>query len=222
MPKIAVIGLGRFGMSLARQLGASGAQVIAIDRRMELVNELRDVVDVAVRLDSTDRSALESQDIGSIDVCVVSIGENFEASLMTTVLVRELGVPRIICRAQSRIHAEIFRQIGVAEVIQPEIQAGEQLGSELANDHIDRFLRLEEGLSLVEIRAPKQFHGKSLRFLKLREKFDVNLVLLRQRIASGAEAEEKVHVPSADDVINAEDHLLLVGTMEALAKLPQE
>ncbi len=101
MLKVAVIGLGRFGMTVARRLAASGVEVIAIDRTTQLVNEIKDEVDLAVRLDSTDRQALLSQEIDKVDVCVVSIGENFEASLLTTVLVRQLGVPKVVCRAQT-------------------------------------------------------------------------------------------------------------------------
>ena len=133
MPKIAVIGLGRFGMELARQLGASGVQVIAIDRSPQLVNEVKDSVDIAVRLDSTDEHALASQEIDKVDVCVISIGENSESALLTTVLAKRMGVPKILCRAMTEFHAEIFRQIGADEVIQPEIQAGEHLARKLAN-----------------------------------------------------------------------------------------
>lgn len=228
VPKIAVVGLGRFGMALARQLGAGGAQVIAIDRSSQLVNEVRDYVDVAVRLDSTDKAALESQDLHSVDVCVVSIGENFEASLLTTVLARQLGIPKIICRAQTQMHAEIFKQIGAHEVIQPEVQAGQQLGYQLANDHIDNFLKLAEGLSLVELRAPKAFLGKALKQLELRSRYHVNLVLIRHRTVIPATEDapesvvESITIPKADDVIAANDLLIVVGTDAALAKLPQE
>ncbi|MCH8829515.1 MAG: TrkA family potassium uptake protein, partial [Planctomycetes bacterium] len=145
MQKVAVIGLGRFGMVLARQLAASGVEVIAIDRSQNLVNEIKDDVDVAVRLDSTDESALRSQDVHKVDVCVVAVGENFEAALLTTVIARKIGVPRVICRAQTEFHKDIFHQIGADEVIQPETQAGEQLARKLANPHIKDFISLAEG-----------------------------------------------------------------------------
>lgn len=227
MPRIAVIGLGRFGMSLARQLGASRAEVLAIDSSQQLINEIRDEVDVAVRLDSTDELALKSQDLGSVDVCVVAIGENFEASLLTTVLARKFGIPRIICRAQTQVHAEIFRQIGAHEVIQPEVQAGEHLSHRLANEHIDNFIPLAEGYTLIELRPPAEFQGRPLRQMQLRSRYDVNLVAikrLRKVEEDGVEREEleTISVPKPDDVIGPNDVMVVVGSDKALAKLPQE
>lgn len=226
MPRIAVIGLGRFGMSLARQLGTSGAQVIAIDRSINLVNEVRESVDVAAKLDSTDIHALESQDIGTVDICVVAIGENFEASLLTTVIAKKMGIPKVICRAQTQVHAEIFRQIGADEVIQPEVSAGDHLGLCLANEHISDFLSLSDGFTIIELRTPTLFADKSLRNLTLRDSYDVNLVAIKRLVPVG-EGEEpteerRIMLPKADDVIAADDLLVVVGTDESLGKIPRE
>lgn len=212
-------------MALARQLGSSGAQVIAIDQNLDLVNEIRESVDVAVQLDSTDAHALQSQDIGSADVCVVSIGENFEASLLTTVLAKRMGIPQIICRAQTQVHAEIFRQIGADEVIQPELHAGEHLAMRLANEHIADFLALSDGFTLIEIHAPRQFVGKSLRTLKLRDTYDVNLVAIKRLTESAQQGDQPQHtllLPKADDVIEADDILAIVGHDTSLSQLPRE
>ena len=227
MRKVAVIGLGRFGMVLARELAASGTQVIAVDRSTQLTSEIKDDVDVSVRLDSTDETALKAQEIDKVDVCVIAIGENFEAALLTTVLVKKLGVPHIICRAQTTVHAEIFRQIGADEVLQPEMQAGENLARKLANPHIEDVITLAEGYSLLELRAPAQFQGKSLMALGLRQKHGVNLICIKrpsQAVAEdeSAEAPEIISVPRPDDVIKADDVLLVVGPDEALARLPKE
>jgi trk system potassium uptake protein TrkA len=231
--KIAVIGLGRFGMALARNLSRLGAQVIAVDRNMQLVNEIKDDVDLAVRLDSNDRDALDAQDIDKVDVCVVSIGENFEASLLTTVILRKLGVPRIICRAQTSFHAEIFRQIGVDEVIQPETSAGEQMARRLANPRLTDVIDLAEGYSMVETEAPTSWLGIGLKDLGLRTKFDVNLVAIKRQKAPALVEEsdeestsitspEIISVPRPDDLIQAGDLLMLVGSHDAIDKLPSE
>ena len=227
MPKIAVIGLGRFGMALARQLGASGAQVIAIDRRQTLIDEVRDEVSVAVCMDATDEIALRSQDVEHVDTCVVAIGENFEASLLTTVIVKRMGVKEVICRAQTQFHAEIFRQVGADDVIQPEIQAGTHLGHCLANEHINDFITLPDGYTLIELRAPAKFHGKSVGQLELRTKFEVNLVAIRRETESEQDGQTVVSVQTIgvigpDDCIEPKDVLVLVGTDEALARLPRE
>lgn len=231
MQKVAVIGLGRFGLVLARQLASSGVQVIAIDSNRTLVDEVKDDVDVAVRLDSTDETALRSQDVGDVDVCVVAIGENFEAALLTTVIVRNLGVPRVLCRAQTQFHADIFRKIGANDVIQPEIQAGRDLARKLANPQIEDFISLAEGFTLIELKAPKDFQGKSLQDLSLRGRYDVNLVAIKRHRDEdsplGPDGEHKpdhdiIAVPKATDVIRRHDTLVLVGSDEALARLPKE
>ena len=162
-----------------------------------------------------------------VDTCVVAIGENFEASLLTAVIVKRMGVKEVICRAQTQFHAEIFRQIGADDVIQPEIQAGRHLGHCLANEHINDFITLPDGYTLIELRAPSRFQGKSLRQLELRAKFEVNLVAIRREIQSEQDGETVVSthtigVTRPDDRIEAGDVLILVGTDEALARLPRE
>lgn len=225
MQRIAVIGLGRFGTALARRLAESGVQVIAIDRHQQLVNDIKDDVDLAVRLDSTDRDALLSQEIDKVDVCVISIGENFEASLLTTVLVKKLGVPRILCRAQTALHAEIFRQIGADQVIQPEQAAGVQVARQLANPQLTDVIALSEDFSLIELKAPRAFHGRSVRDAGLRADYDVNLVVLKRPLLTADEASEgklTIQVPRPDTVIHPDDVLVLVGANESLARLPKE
>ena len=230
MPKVAVIGLGRFGTQLSRQLGASGVQVIAVDRSPHLVDDVKDDVDIAVRMDATDEHALDGQDIDKVDVCVIAIGENFEAALLTTVLVKKLGVPRIICRAQSQFHAEIFHQIGADEVIQPETQAGENLAHRLANPHLEDVVVLAEGYALIELPAPSVFCGKSLQELELRAKFGVNLVALKRPVAVDGQddqgeaepAESVISVPQPDEIIQTGDTMVVVGSAEALENLPRD
>ena len=226
LPRVAVIGLGRFGMTLARTLGESGAEVIAIDADARLVDQVKDHVAAAVRLDSTDAVALSGQEVGKCDVAVVAIGENFEAALLTTVIVKQMGIRRVICRAQSAVHAEIYRQIGADEVIQPEMQAGAALGRSLASPHIDEVVPLAEGYSLIELHAPQAFFDKTLAGLNLRVKYQVNLVAIKRtrQVAVGGRniTEELLSVPTPDEVIHEGDILVLVGSNDALNRLPKE
>lgn len=227
MRKVAVVGLGRFGMAVARQLATTNVQVIAVDTNLELVSDIKDDVHAAIMLDSTDEAALRSQEIHKVDVLVVAIGENFEAALLTTVLGKKLKIPQIICRASSMIHAEIFRRIGADEVIQPELETGQQLARRLANPLLDDYIDLGEGYTLIELRAPTAFRGKTLRDLNLRVKFNVNLVAIR-RNSDSPEVPEKersrptVAVPGPDEIILPEDILILIGSDEHLARLPKE
>ncbi len=124
------------------------------------------------------RSSLTTSAI--MDVCVVGIGENFEASLLTATILRKLGVKYLICRAQTAVHAEIFRRIGADEIIQPETQAAEELGRRLSNPHLEDLIQLAEGYSLIEMLAPRSFRGKTLEQIGLRTKYQVNLIGVRR------------------------------------------
>lgn len=225
MIKVAVIGLGRFGTELAKRLGTSGVEVIAIDHSDKLVNEVKDDVAIAVRLNATDELALRSQDIDKVDACVIAIGENFEAALLITVIVKKLGVPKVICRAQSKFHAEIFNRIGADEVIQPEIQTGAHLARLLANPHLEDYLRVGDGYTMIELLAPSEFVGKKLSELALRSKYSINVVAIRKRNSEEVEKKTgKIHttdcVPHPDYQIQEADILLMIGTDQNLARLP--
>lgn len=226
LPRVAVIGLGRFGTTLARTLAESGADVIAIDSDSRQTDAIKEVVASAVTLDSTDMAALSSQEIERCDVAVIAIGENFEAALLTTVLVKQLKIPRVICRAQTPIHAEIYRQIGADEVIQPEMQAGANLGRSLASPHIDEVVPLAEGYSLIELHAPRAFLDETLAGLDLRARYKVNLVAIKRErtVAVGGrnEVQDVLSVPTPDEVIREGDILVLVGQNNDLNRLPKE
>lgn len=227
--RIAVIGLGRFGMALARRLSIHGADVIAIDNDQDLVNEVRDDVASAVTLDSTDEHALRSQEVDQVDVCVVSIGENFEAALLTTVICKKsLHVPLVICRAQTAFHAEIFRQIGADEVVQPEQTAGDMLGRRLAHPQISDYVKLGDGFTIAEMLPPQSFIGRTVQEINLRSQHQVNLIAIRRRVAVETEGaspskELKFHtliaVPGPLDHIEATDLLVIAGSDASLARL---
>ena len=229
--RFAIIGLGRFGMSLARRLSTHGAEVIAIDSDDTLVSEISDDVAIAVQLDCTDEAALRSQDVDRVDCVVISIGENFEAAVLTTVIChKHLQVPQVICRAQTTFHAEIFTQIGADEVIQPEHNAGDMLGRRLAHPRIHDYIRLAEGFTVIELQAPKPFVSKSVREIDLRNEFSVNLIAIRRPVepesdAAGESADDApsklISVPGPNDRIEASDVLMLAGSEEALARLSQ-
>lgn len=227
MQRVAIVGLGRFGMAVIEQLASTRAQVIAIDTSPDAVADVKDLVDVAVVLDATDERALRGQDVHKCDYLVVAIGENFEAALLTAVLAKKLGIPNVIVRATTSMHAQIFRKIGADEVIQPESEAGIALARRLANPSLEDFVDLGEGYTLIELRAPSAFRGKTLRELNLRAKYGVNLVAIRRSlpVAEGSDAEETrkmIGVPQPDEVIEAQDILMVIGANENLGKLPHE
>lgn len=226
MKKIAIIGLGRFGWTLARELGSSGLEVLAIDRDNRLVNDIREYVTVAVQLDSTDEEAMRDQNIGTIDVCVVAIGEGFESALLTTLIAKKLGAKRVLARAQTVIEGDILSRIGADEIIQPEVEVGQRLAYRLAHPHLEALVDLDREHGIVRVRAPRAFHDKPLNSLDLRQRHGVTVIAIK-RPGQGTEGKlnasgDQIIIPGATDVIRENDMLFLVGNHSALARLPRE
>jgi len=235
MKRFLVIGLGRFGCRLAKALTESGQEVIAVDVDQDLVERMRDEVALAVRLDATESEPLQSQDFGDVDAAIVSIGQDFESNVLATTTLKAMGVPRVISRASSEIQRRILKRVGADEVILPEEEIAERLASQLVNPNIVEALTLSEGHSLVQIKAPKAWHNKTLGDIDLRRKYEVNLVAIRRPVQPSeknngkadkgddemAEAAEQVlDLPMAHTVIREGDILVLVGETESLQNLP--
>ncbi len=225
MPRIAVIGLGRFGSQLALQLSKSGAEVIAIDKDGKLVDQLAHEVAVAVRLDSTDEQALREQGIDKVDVAVVSIGDDFEANILTTVTLKSLGVKCICSRAEEETHGKILKRIGADEIIIPEEESAQRWSFRLLAPQIGEKMELAPGFSLARYTAPDSFAGKSLIDLQLRKKYRVNLIGLRPHgeITDEEKKSKKlIKMPQPETIIQKSDILWLVGADEDLANLPEK
>ena len=223
MEKFAVIGLGRFGRRLAMLLADAGAEVIAVDSNRELVESIRDHVTLAFCLNSTDIEALRSQGIDKVDVAVVGMGGSFENNVMTTVLLKQLGVPRVISRATSQIRGDILRRVGADDVVNPERESAHRWCNQLLAPAIITQFQLGEGYSLFQVAAPKSFQGKTLASLALRQKYNVNVVAVRRK--SGEDKAEKqqaamISLPMGDTTIEPGDLLLLVGGDEAMQNFP--
>jgi len=245
MKRFLIIGLGRFGRRLARALTEAGQEVIAADKTEDLVERVRDEVALAVRLDATDEEPLKAQEVGDVDAAVVSIGEDFEANVLATTTLKAMGVPKVISRASTGTQRRILRRVGADEVILPEEEVADRLARQLVNPNIVEHLSLSEGHSLVQVRAPKAWHDKTLGEIDLRRKYEVNLVAIRRPLEPSAKeagkgaketgkppktAEEEeeeaetpeqvLDLPMAHTIIRQGDILVLVGTTESLQNLP--
>jgi len=227
--RFAVIGLGRFGQKVAVALAMSGAEVIAIDKDRDLVELMRDQVAHAVRLDSTDEEALKSQGIDDVDVGVVSIGQGtgqgFESAVLTVVNLRQMGVKRIYARAESLIAGQVFSKVGATEVIYPEIESAQRWAYKLITPLIEDKIDIAPGYSLARVDAPASFNGKTVRDLELRQKYNVNLVIIKRGERRKTKKDESgglITVPSPDTIVYQDDILMLAGSDSDLAGLPQE
>ncbi len=167
-------------MRLACQLSASGAQVVAIDRRQALVDSIRDSVDRAVCLDSTDEAALLSQGIEKVDAAIVGIGTDFEAATLTTVMLKQIGVPRVIARATSTVRGQVLSRIGADDIANPERESAEKWCQRLLAPAIMESIALAEGYSLAQIAAAGSFFGKTLKELGILTKYKVNVIAIRR------------------------------------------
>ncbi len=226
MRRFAVIGLGRFGQKLAIALAMSGSEVIAIDRDRHEVELIRDQVSHAVRLDGTDEEAMKAQGVDKADVAIIALGqESFEAAILTVVNLRQMGVKQIYARAESLIAGEVFSKVGATEVIYPEIESAQRWAYKLIAPQIGEKIDFAPGYSLARIKAPESFDGKTVMDLQLRQKYNVNLVLIKRSDEAKAKRDEKdsiIHVPMPDTVVYVDDILMVAGSDADLAKLPQE
>jgi trk system potassium uptake protein TrkA len=227
MKKFAVIGLGRFGQKLATTLTMSEAEVIAIDQNREIIEQIRDQVTHAVRLDSTDEDALRSQGIDKVDVAIVGIGQGgrgFESVILTIVNLKAMGVPRIYARAESLIQGQVLSKIGATEIIYPEIESAQRWAYKLITPQITEKIDFAPGYSIASMIAPASFHERTVLDLQLRQKFCVNLVSIKrgEKAEDAKQKGEIINVPLPDTVVYESDILMVAGSDTDLAKLPQE
>jgi trk system potassium uptake protein TrkA len=225
MKRFTVIGLGRFGSNLARALTAGGAEVIAIDKDRDIIENIRDHVTVAIRLDSTDENALKSQGIDRVDIAVVGMGagHGFESAILTVVNLKRLGVPQIYARAENLTAGTVFTAIGADDVIYPEIETAQRWAYRLIMPHIEEKIDFSPGYSLARITAPASFNGKTVMDLQLRQKYNVNLVAIKRADQNIKPDEDSIiNVPMPSTVIYADDILMVAGCDMDLAKMPQE
>ncbi len=234
MKRFAVIGLGRFGKKLAIALAMSGAEVIAIDKNREEIEQIRDQVSLAVRLDSTDEEALKAQGIDKVDVAIVGIGQGggagkgFESAILTVVNLRQMGVPQIYARAEDLIAGEVFSKVGATEVICPEVESAQRWAYKLIAPQIGEKIDFAPGYSLARIKSPASFDGKTVMDLQLRQKYNVNLVAIKRGEHSRSKKSDKsekggiINVPMPNTIIYKDDILMVAGSDEDLTKLPQE
>jgi trk system potassium uptake protein TrkA len=212
----AVFGLGAFGAELCRVLTEKGGKVIAFDNRPHPVERIKDQVSQAMVLDSTDEEALKSAPLENVDVGIVAIGDDVEASILTTALLKNAGVPYIMARAVTEVHMRVLRQIGANEVINLEIEEGRRVASRLLTAEVLETIPVTEDYSIVELYTPESMVGKSLERLDLRRAHRVNIIAIERFKTTVDEQgnpvrEERVILPTKDDVLLADDILIMVG-----------
>jgi trk system potassium uptake protein TrkA len=207
--QFAVIGLGRFGSSVAKTLSKLNFEVLAIDEREDRIQEMSAIFTHAVQADSTDEEALRAMGIRNFDVVVVAIGEDIQASILTTLILKEIGIPTIVVKAVNELHGKVLKKIGADKVIYPERDMGQRVAHHLISSNILDHIELSADYSIVEISVSNQMVGKSLRQLDIRAKYGCNVIAIKQQ-------EKLIIPPSGEDPLKPEDVLVIVGNNENL------
>ena len=214
MKSYVVIGLGRFGNTLARQLCKLGAEVLAMDVHNDLVQQVAEDVTHAVVGDAQDKDVLRALGVRDFDCAIVAIGTDLAASVLTVMNLQELGVPYIICKAHDETHSRVLKKLGVNKVVIPEQENATRLARSLHSHNVLDYIELSEDYGILEIPAPKGWIGKTLKELNIRAKLGVNIIAV--------ENNKKTNVsPAADYQIQQEDILVVLGdnySLEAVQK----
>lgn len=211
----AVIGLGRFGTSVARTLFKLGQEVLAIDVSEERVKYTAEEVTHTLMADTTDINVLKSIGIKNFDVVVVAIGENIQANIMTVLLLKELGVPYVVAKALNRMQGRVLEKVGADRVVYPERDMGKRIAHNLVSSNLVDYIELSQEFSIIEVIAQKDMFGKNLKSLSFRTRYNVNVILIKR--ANG----EVLFSPGAEDMVQIGDILVLAGEKHSLDRLEQ-
>lgn len=207
-----IIGCGRFGTSVAQKLSELGCEVMAVDSSEETVQNISDHVTYAVQADATDEKAINAIGIRNFDVAVITIGADIQASIMVTLMVKELGVKHIVAKAQNEMHAKVLYRIGADRVVFPEREMGVKVAKNLVSNKILDYIELSRDYTIVEITPLKSWIGKSLLELNVRSKFGINVIAIKHL------SNININV-SPNEIINEYDILVVIGHNDDIKKV---
>nr|MDH3176674.1 TrkA family potassium uptake protein [Bacillus pumilus] len=207
----AVIGLGRFGGSICKALSEEGLEVMAMDMNEDRVNEYAKIASHAVIGDSTDENVLKNLGIRNFDHVIVAIGENIQASILTTIMLKELGVKMVTVKAQNDYHEKVLNKIGADRIVHPERDMGRRIAHKIISNNVLDYLELSDEYSLIEIVANSRLAGHSLLDLDIRARYGINIVAIKR-------GKEVIVSPPADEMIQKEDILIVIGAVADIGR----
>lgn len=210
--QFAVIGLGRFGTSVAITLHQMGYEVLAIDSDEERVQEFSNEVTHVVQADTTDETTLAALGIRNFDVVIVAIGQDVQANILTTLQLKEMGVPYIVSKASSKLHGKMLEKLGADRVIYPERDMGQRVAHNLVSSSVLDYIELSPNLNIMEVSVPKTIVGKTLAETNLRAKYGINVVAIKR-------GDEIIIPPQPSEKIMLQDVLVVVGNIKGIQSL---
>lgn len=208
----AVLGLGKFGTSVANTLSSIGYEVLAVDKSEESLNSISPDITHAVLGDVTDEKLLNGLGIRNFDAVIVSIGGDIQTSILVTLLLKEMGVKYVLAKAQSQLHSKVLYKVGADKVILPERDMGIRVAHRLVSKNILDYIELSPDNSIVEIVPPKSWVGKSLKDLNIRVKYGISVMAVKRKLSINVS-------PKADYVIKEDDLLVIIGPNTNINKL---
>lgn len=212
MKQFIVLGLGRFGSAVATTLIELGHEVLGVDNDEEIVNTLKDKITQAVQADITEEKVLTELGVKNFDAAIVCIGTDLEASILVTMMLKEMGLKYIIAKAQNNLHAKILKKIGVNKVVFPERDMGARIARRLITPNIKEYIELEPDYNIMEIEALPVFADKSLSELDIRNKYGINVLAIKRNNSFNIS-------PRAKDVIKKGDFLIVIGETKKINEL---
>ena len=207
-----VIGLGRFGVEVSKQLCALGCEVLAMDTQSDLVQQVADDVTHAVVGDAQDKEVLRSLGARNFDCAVVAIGDNLSASVLATMNLKELGVPYVVCKAHDETHRRVLQKLGADKVVIPEQENASRLARSLSSPNVLDYIELSDDYGIIEVPAPKTWANKTLKELNVRAKLGLNIIAIRRNGTIQVS-------PSADFMFQTGDVIVVLGDSAALEKV---
>lgn len=212
---IAVVGLGRFGGTLAKTISQLGHEVLGVDMREEIVQQLSPYLTQAVIADFSDEVAIRALELQSFDTVVLAVGDEFETKLLAAMVLKEMNVPFVVAKATSEMEGKLLKKIGVDLVIYPEADMATRLAHMLVRDHVTDYFQLSKDVCIVEMSLPDFMKGKSLVDVNLREEFNVSVIAIkRDRLV--------IAPPNPREALAAEDRIIVLGTDQAITKLTKK
>jgi trk system potassium uptake protein TrkA len=207
--QFAVIGLGRFGSSVAKELEELGHEVLGIDKNEDVVLQMSEHLTHTVVADTNDEEMLRSIGIRDFDCVVVAIGDDIQASILTTLLLKELGVRKVVAKALSALHGKVLDKLGVDRIIYPERDMGARVANQLVSPNLLDYIELSEEYTIVELKATRKISGLSLKELDTRARFGCSIVAINKK-------DEVIIAPTAEDIVKEGNVMVVIGTNQEI------
>jgi len=226
MRQFGVIGLGRFGSSVARTLSEEGHQVLGVDIDEDAVQAASEYVTQVVQVDGIDEKSLRSIGMDNVDVAVVGIGDQIEASILITLNLKEIGVKEIVCKAVTENHRKVLEKVGATKIVFPERDMGIRIAKSLISPKILEHIGLSSQCSILEMEPPDEFVGKTLQDLDLRAKYGLNVIAIKKQTTDKVLAKykkEEIDIsPTPERIIKKDDVMVVIGSNKNIEKVKKQ